>query len=314
MLRLVVGTSNSPSMYRPRSAWQAIYDAHTNPETPPPNELADETDEVVDGYIERIAAAQKVLRDKLVAAKPDVIVMLGYDDGTAFSGIQIPQLCTFTGEELKGSASIPELGESPEDNQVTLKGDPEFAWEMHQGLIDASFDVSYMSVQHAVGREAWGTSSAFTRPAASLLKGLDIPVVPFFINCMVEPTPPGHRLYALGQALGKVLQDSEKNVALIAVGGLSHDPGGPRAGWIDNRLDKWVLEHFRKGDTQRLKTLFDLDSDTLNGGTGQVRTWIAAGAAAETQGAKATIVDYIPALRAMTGLGFAYWDFARGAA
>lgn len=308
MLGLALATSNAPAIYRPRSAWQAIYDKQKNEGTPPPNELADETDEIADGYAQRIQAAVAALRDQLKSHKPDVVVMLGYDDGVTFSGIQVPQFCTFTGEKLTGSASIAELGESPEQNEVSLACDTDFAWEVHQDLIDRGFDMSYMSIQNPVGRAEWGVSSAFTRPATTVLQGLDIPVVPIFINCAVEPTPPGQRCYAFGQALGQILERADKKVAVLAVGGLSHDPGGPRAGWIDNRLDKWVLNNLVKGDSQRLKTLFDLDSDTLRGGTGQVRTWIAAAAAAETKNGKAKVVDYIPALRTMTGLGFAYWD------
>ena len=173
-----------------------------------------------------------------------------------------------------------------------------------------------------------GTSSAFTQPAKKLLDGLGATVVPIFINCMVEPTPTGHRMFAFGQALGEILEDSPGKVALLAVGGLSHDPSGDRAGWIDNRLDRFVLDQMQKGRSSRLNQLFDVDSDTVRGGTGQIRTWIAAAAAAERvyeerglartqttatgsrqKQASATIVDYVPALRAMTGLGFAYWSF-----
>lgn len=310
MLKLALATSNAPALYRPRSSWRTIYDAQRNPAAPPPNELAGETDEVVDGYIGRIQAAQTVIRDKLAAARPDVILLIGYDDGVAFSQVQVPQICTFVGEDLTGSASIPELGESPQDNRVTLVNDTDFAWELQRSLVDEEIDVSYMGVQNPMGRPEWGASSAFTLPAANLLAGLDIPVTPLFINCLVEPTLPGGRVYAFGQTLGKVLGGIDKSVAILAVGGLSHDPRGARAGWIDDRLDRWLLNCLRKGDAQRLKTLFDLDSDTLAGGTGQVRTWMAAAAAAESQGLKAQVIDYIPALRAMTGLGFASWDMA----
>lgn len=313
MLTLALATSNAPALYRPRSSWQTIYDAQANAETPPPNDLAGETDEVVDGYIGRIQAAQKAIRDKLVAAKPDVILLLGYDDGVQFSNVQIPQFCTFVGEDITGSASIPELGESPADNRVTLKNDTDFAWELQRSLVDEEIDVNYMGVANPMGKPEWGLSSAFTLPAANLLAGLDIPVTPFFINCHIEPALPGGRIYTFGQKLGKVIAGIDKKVAILAVGGLSHDPRGPRAGWIDDRLDRWVLNCFKKNDTQRLKTLFNMDSDTLAGGTGQIRTWLAAGAAAESQGLKGNVIDYIPALRAMTGLGFASWESTKDA-
>ena len=93
--------------------------------------------------------------------------------------------------------------------------------------------------------------------------------------------PTAHRIHAFGTALGEILEEMPGKVALLSVGGLSHDPNGDRAGWIDNRLDQWVLDRMAKGDVSRLKTLFDVDSDTTRGGTGEIRTWIAGGAAME---------------------------------
>lgn len=327
MLGLALATSNVPYMFRPRSTWQTLYDSQTKEGIPPPNELAQETDDVSDQHVARIEAGFKALRAQLESYRPDVIVVLGYDDGTCFSGVQVPQLSTYTGPEITGSTAVTILGEKPEDFNVTFRCNPEFAWEMHRELVDREFDLNYMAVQNPQGRPEMGTTSAFTRPVQKLLDGLSTPIVPFFINCMVEPTPTAHRIFAFGTALGEVLEDMPGKVALLAVGGLSHDPNGDRAGWIDNRLDNWVLDRMRRGDTSRLKTLYDVDSDTVRGGTGQIRTWIAAGAAMEKvaqergltrpmttvhstrqRGVGLTVVDYIPALRTMTGIAFGYYN------
>jgi hypothetical protein len=310
MLGLVLATSNAPSMYRPRKDWQAILESQSKEGIPSPNELADETDEMVDEYITRIQKGFETLRGQLESYKPDVVVVLGYDDGTAFSGVQVPQICTYTGSEIEGTTAIAALGEKPEEHMVKLRCNSDLAWELHVSLVDRSFDMSYMSIQNPQGIPENGTSSAFTRPTSVLLRGLDVSIVPIFINCHVEPTPSGRRCYAFGQALGEVLEEASSKVALLAVGGLSHDPNGDRAGWIDNRLDEFVLDRMKRGDTQRLRSMFDVDSDTLRGGTGQIRTWITAGAAAETKKGKATVVDYIPALRAITGIAFAHWQLS----
>jgi protocatechuate 4,5-dioxygenase beta chain len=74
---------------------------------------------------------------------------------------------------------------------------------------------------------------------------------------------------------------------------------------VDEPLDRWVLERLASGEGARLKDLFTFDSDTLRSGTGEIRSWIAVAGAFD--GTKATIVDYIPARHAVTGLGFAYW-------
>lgn len=332
MLGLALATSNVPYMYRPTSTWQTLYDTQTTEGIPSPNELANETPEAVEGYAKRIEAGFAALRAQIDAYRPDVIVVLGYDDGTTFSGVQVPQLSTFVGPEFTGSTAVLELGEKPEDHNVTFRCNPEFAWEMHRGLVDREFDLNYMAIQNPQGNPAMGITSAFTRPLAKLLDGLNTPVVPFFINCLVEPTVTAHRILSFGTALGEVLEEMPGKVAVLAVGGLSHDPNGNRAGWIDNRLDNWVLDSMRKGVISRLGTLYDVDSDTTRGGTGQIRTWLAASAAAEAvyrqrileehghlktittasgarqRNAQATVVDYIPALRTMTGIAFAYYN------
>lgn len=307
MLSLVLAASNAPSIYRDKKDWQRIYESQLAVGVPPPRELAAETDEVLDQHIARIKKAQQTLRDQLVAAKPDALVILGYDDGVMFNEVQVPQFCTYTGAELEGSAAIDINGEAASDHKITVKCAPDTAWEIHRELVDHEFDMNYMSIQNPQGNPDWGASSAIMRPAASWLKGVDVPVVPMLINCMVEPTPSGGRCLDFGTALGEILEALPQKFAVLAMGGLSHDPGGARAGWVDERLDNFVMERVRRGQIQRLRQMFDLDSDAIRGGTGQIRTWMAAGAAAESKKAKGTVVDYIPSYRAITGLGFAYW-------
>ena len=94
-------------------------------------------------------------------------------------------------------------------------------------------------------------------------------------------------------------------MAILGSGGLSHDPRGPRAGWVDEPLDRWVLERLERGEGEALQHLFTFDSDTLRGGTGEIRSWIVVAGAFPAAGA--TVVDYLPARHAVTGLGFAYW-------
>jgi hypothetical protein len=308
MLGVTLACSNAPSMYRPRVQWQAIYESQLTPGFPPPKEGDDETDEVIDGYLARIDAGFAILRERLQGDRPDALLVLGYDDGTCFTDVQVPQFGVYTGAELTGSTAIEALGESPEAYRVTLPVASDLAWRLQRELVDHAFDVSYMSEQRAIGRPEMGTTSAFTRPTSRLLEGLDLPLIPFFINCHERPAPTGHRCHALGTALGRVIESWPERVAVLAVGGLSNDPNGPRAGWIDNRLDNWVLDHLARGDSNRLKSIFDLDSDALRGGSGEIRTWITAAAAAETQGARAMLVDYFPSLKAITGIAFAHWQ------
>lgn len=124
--------------------------------------------------------------------------------------------------------------------------------------------------------------------------------------------PSARECHELGQAIARALEDRPERVAIMASGGLSHDPRGPRAGWIDTPLDRWVLEQLSSGNGEALCHLFEFDSDTLRSGTGEIRSWIVVAGACGARRAK--IVDYIPAHHAVTGLGFAYWAAETGAA
>jgi protocatechuate 4,5-dioxygenase beta chain len=71
-------------------------------------------------------------------------------------------------------------------------------------------------------------------------------------------------------------------------------------------LDRWVLQQLCSGNGEALCHLFEFDSDTLRSGTGEIRSWIVVAGA--YSGTRATLVDYIPAHHAVTGLGFAYFS------
>jgi hypothetical protein len=66
-----------------------------------------------------------------------------------------------------------------------------------------------------------------------------------------------------------------------------------------------VLDRIAGGEGAQLRKLFTPDITTFGAGTGEIRNWVAVAGAYD--GKKATVVDYIPARHAVTGLGFAYW-------
>ena len=82
------------------------------------------------------------------------------------------------------------------------------------------------------------------------------------------------------------------------------------AGWVDRPLDHAVLTAFEAGQPERLAGLYAVDSETMRGGTGEIRNWLVVGGAMGDR--RAVTVDYIPAHHAVTGLGFAYWPRANG--
>jgi hypothetical protein len=91
-------------------------------------------------------------------------------------------------------------------------------------------------------------------------------------------------------------------VAILATGGLSHFPGSPRIGEIDESFDHQLLEVMRQGNG---KSLIDYSvQDLLKAGDTEFLNWmVVIGAIGD---AKATYTSYMPDYVA-TGWGFVSW-------
>ena len=93
--------------------------------------------------------------------------------------------------------------------------------------------------------------------------------------------------------------DSNKRVAIMASGGLSHQA-------IDEKLDRGLLAAMAEKDAE---WMCSLPMDIFTGGTSEILNWITVAAAMEPE--PMTVVDYVPAYRTVAGtglaMGFAYW-------
>ncbi|WP_160142165.1 hypothetical protein [Pigmentiphaga humi] len=270
-----------------------------------------ETMDVIRGYVSRIDAAFEVLRGKLEAYRPDAVIFVGDDQEDMFDARCNPAMCLFTGEEVWGSSAPFYVDQPSSDSRIRMKVHSDLSKFLLERLLDAGFDMANTSVMNPMGpHPERGTSHMIVYPARRLLPKLDVPIIPLFLNCYFPPLPSAKRCWQLGQALAQILADRPERIAIYASGGLSHDPVGPRAGWIDEPLDRWVLDTIASNRGERLQHLFTMDSASMRGGTGETRAWIvAAGACAWN----AEIVEYIPAHHTKTGLGFAYWPERKGA-
>jgi 2,3-dihydroxyphenylpropionate 1,2-dioxygenase len=88
-------------------------------------------------------------------------------------------------------------------------------------LMDEDFDIAVsrrMKVDHG-----------FAQPLQLLFGGLDTPpVVPIFLNAVAQPgVPRMRRCRALGEAVGRFLDEAPRRTLLIGSGGLSHEPPVP---------------------------------------------------------------------------------------
>jgi protocatechuate 4,5-dioxygenase beta chain len=192
---------------------------------------------------------------------------------------------------------------------VRLKIDVDTSnWLLRKLVKDEGFDVAFSSTQNHLGPSGRGMPHAFYRPAPWLMPDLDIPVVMLYENTYDPPSLSAARCYELGETLHRVFANDPRHIAIYGSGGLSHDPNGYRAGWVDEPLDRWFLRQIEAGKGRATTAMYTFDSHTMRGGTGEIRAWITVAGAMEPAGHRAVAVDYFPANHGVTGMSWAYWE------
>lgn len=164
--------------------------------------------------------------------KPEVVVVFYNDHGLNFFLDKMPTFAIGAAPLYRNADEgwgIPTL--------QPLRGDPAFSWHLIEALVEREFDVTScqeMLVDHAC-----------MLPLKLLYPEGDCPVavVPVCINTVQFPLPKASRVYALGRAVGEAIRawNSDKKVAVLASGGLSHQLDGERAGFINKEFDLQFL-------------------------------------------------------------------------
>jgi len=173
-------------------------------------------------------------REVLAALKPDIVIEVYNDHGTAFSLQYIPTFCLGVAPEFQPA----DEGWGPRPVPV-VKGDPEFAWHLVESLILNDFDmtiVNEMEVDHGL-----------TVPLSMMfgqVKEWPCPVIPLCVNVVTYPPPSGKRCFALGRAIKKAVEEYPKDlrVVVFGTGGMSHQIHGERCGLINSEFDKNFLD------------------------------------------------------------------------
>ena len=165
--------------------------------------------------------------------KPDVAVVFYNDHGLNFFLDKMPTFAVGAAAQYHNADEgwgIPTL--------APLAGEVDLSWHLIHTLVEQEFDVvtcQEMLVDHAC-----------TLPLKLFWPEGDCPVavVPVCINTVQFPLPSAKRCYALGKAVGQAIQswNSDKKVAVIASGGLSHQLDGERAGFINKAFDLQFIE------------------------------------------------------------------------
>jgi Catalytic LigB subunit of aromatic ring-opening dioxygenase len=328
----VICVSHSPFLYASPEEWAAARIARGAADGFAPDLPLDSAEESAQKHA-RCMRAFETLRARLLAARPDVLLIFGDDQLEQFDFGNMPAFCVFVGESISGFRISPFFGlptgrdrplrPKTAEHWATLKGHPALARRLVRELVAHGFDMAFS----AAGNDK-GIGHAFTRPLESLAPDAGLPVVPIYINCYYGPQPTARRCYELGRAIREIVDawPAAARVAVIGSGGLWHTPMEPKA-YIDQAFDRRILEALGRGDAQAMASIFDArrpDVDPkepgevrrasggtgmllgLGSGVGEIRNWIAASAVVD--GMPGTVVDYVDINASPVGVGFAYWD------
>ena len=232
--------------------------------------------------------AFSTLRADLEQAKPEVLIVVANDQFVNFFWNNIPTFFVTIADRVQG--------------QFTRH---KFAYQNHKELgkaiiragMERGIDFSYgehVELQHTQ-----------TVPLYFLLPQPTLPILPIYVNTWVDPAPSPRRCYQVGELIRAVANSAKERVAILATGGLSHFPGSPRIGEIDESFDHKLLEVMRRGEG---RSLVDYSvQDLLQAGDTEFLNWmVVIGAVGD---AKASFTAYMPDFVA-TGWGFVSWKMS----
>jgi protocatechuate 4,5-dioxygenase beta chain len=239
---------------------------------------------------------------QLRAAKPDVIVGIANDHLLNFPLSNVPDFCVGTAPHWKGPAEWFRdwLNVAP----YSLKGHADLAKVLvREGQRRG---VNFAFSDELLFDDNWSVPLKFLTP------DYDVPLVPIHMNCIVPPVPSPQRCYEVGQAIARIVDEAmpDLRVAVMATGGLSHDPGGPKYFDVDEAFDRWFLALFEAGDAERVlhEATVERMMAARDGGTTELLAWIAA--LGVSGGKPARTVCYEPSKALRCGMGAIVWNIS----
>jgi aromatic ring-opening dioxygenase catalytic subunit (LigB family) len=258
-------------------------------------------DDAEEAQRERVLAGYRALRERLEAAEPTAILMLSNDHLLNFPVDNAPDFAVALAAEHEGPEPWFEswLQVAP----YRVPGAPDLARTLVQEGTRAGMQI------RPVDRLRFDDN--FSVPLHLLTPQMQVPLVPMTMNCVVPPRPSPELCYEVGGVLRRIIEQQRpagERVALVATGGLSHEPGGPKYFMVDEQWDRWFLDLLAEGSPElvlREVTLEKMEAGGA-GGTSEVLSWIVAMGAVGRR--PATTLAYEAVLPWRCGMGVVAWD------
>jgi aromatic ring-opening dioxygenase catalytic subunit (LigB family) len=250
-------------------------------------------------YQQLALSATAEMRRRLEAARPDTLVMLSNDHLLNWPINNIPEYTVGIGDEHVGPADW--FDEWLGMEKYRVPGDPGLARFLVNDAARRRLSLAYLREMQF--------DDGISVPTHYLNPDARFRLVPVTMNCNVPPIPAPVRAYEVGRVLADVMRvyPAPTRIAVIATGGLSHEPGGPRYFWVDEEFDRWFLDLLKAGDHERLLRECTLErmETAGSGGTAELLAWIAV--LAMTRG-PADVLAYMPAIAWRSGTGMVVWS------
>ena len=211
--------------------------------------------------VDRFVGGYNTVQRELAASRPDSILLLTSEHWANFFLDHIGAFCIGRGESFEGPIE-PWL----RVGKVIVPGNPKLAKSILDHCYENGFELS-----HA---EELKLDHGSMVPLKFITPEMNTSVVPLIFNTLATPRPTARRCLALGQVLGPLLERSDERIAVVATGGLSHDPGEINHGFIDKEFDQEFLSRLEEGDLNRLSAYSDAELLKAGAGTLELLAWI----------------------------------------
>ena len=246
---------------------------------------------------EAVHAAYAECARRLVELEPTTVIVVGNDHYILFGTQCLPRYLIGTGEIEGALGSLPGL-----DKLVTRNNEPLAGFIAEHGFANG-FDWTVarsFSVDHAISIP----HHLVVKPAQQAL-GYELPCIPVYLACAVDPFLPLERAAELGREIRAAVEafPADERVVVIGSGGISHWVGTVESGRVNEAFDREILAHGVNGDLAALCAYADADI-LERGGNGAMEIRNFACAMAAVPDARGEVVAYEAVPAWVTGLGF----------
>ena len=226
-------------------------------------------------------AAYRQLREQLLAARPEALIVVAAEHFANFFMNNMPSFAIGMADRYSGPIEDPAWLGIP---RTSIPGNAALSQQLIREIMQ-TVDVAFA--------EEWRCDHGIMVPLNFLTPAYDLPIVPVNINCQGPPLTPLHRAWAFGEALRRAADRVPQRLALIGTGGISHWPATPDSGVINESWDREFLARFLANDRAALTSYTDEETlrDAGQGGF-EIRTFLAVAGA--TEGAQGELLFYAP--------------------